>query len=275
MTKNKKLNPYNWLNILKYVPNSVIREAICIAVVKQKVCALQYIPKSQMTEAVCIAAIEKYVGAFKFLSNSLKTETVCLAAVKHDGFLIQYVPIPQKTEAVCLAAIKHDSFLLQYIPNSLKTETVCFVAVKQNGYALKYVPGLLKTETMCLAALNKTAGALKYVPENLKTKLSPTFTIRLTDDEIEIINTYVNGLKGLEIYEIMHGNLIDKSDKFTPNIVWIEEYIYWGTQIENIIFSEGNTKAELKIFSRHTFDGFGYTHNFSKENGKWMEILEE
>jgi hypothetical protein len=203
-----------------------------------------------------------------------------LSKIRNDPESFETVPEDLKSVEFCLTAVKNDSRAFPYVPDSLKTEVVCLAAVKQNGRMLEYVPDSLKTEAMCLAALNKTLKALKYVPENLKSKLIPIFTIRLNDDEIDIINVWAksfcdsNENKVMKINEIIWKEnkefLIDSSTQSKLiNISCIANSFY---AILSIKFSENNTKAILEYSAgAGPLGGIDWAVDFSKENNIWKE----
>jgi len=198
-----------------------------------------------------------------------------LRKIKNDSDLIESVPEKLLTETMCLAAVSKNGMALEYVPETFKTESICLAAVKNYGLALKFTPDSCRTETVCLAALNNKAGALKYVPEKLKAKLSKDFTISLTNDEIDIFNAFVNDCdETIKISEEIRGKLINKSEKFSPKIFWNEPTVYMHS-INDISFSEENTKAKVHIIFSHIFDGSIYTVYYSKENGKWKKCDEE
>jgi hypothetical protein len=208
-----------------------------------------------------------------------------LSKIRNDPESFKAVPEDLKSVEFCLTAVKNDSRAFPYVPDSLKTEAVCLAAVKDNGRALKFVPDSLKTEAMCLAALNKTLGSLKYVPENLKTKLRSKYTIRLTDDEIDIINVWAkdfcsrNVNKVMVINEIIQkGNkefLIDRfSQSKLKNISCIVDPFYPSypsCKISCIELSENNTKASMYYWLGPLFGVEGVSF-FSKENNIWKKI---
>jgi hypothetical protein len=149
---------------------------------------------------------------------------------------------------------------------------LCLIAVKGCGEALQFVPEALKTKDMCLAALNKTASALRFVPKILSRQLVKAFTIRLTNNEIKVINAFVKGsIEPFEMNELMHGKIIHKSAKFNRKIVWTNKRTYI-TSIGHIWFSENNKEAHFIKWISHGFDALGYTVKFIKKNGKWIRL---
>ena len=44
---------------LKFVPETIRTEAICLAAVKENGYSLQYVPEAMKTEALCLAAVEQ------------------------------------------------------------------------------------------------------------------------------------------------------------------------------------------------------------------------
>jgi hypothetical protein len=204
-----------------------------------------------------------------------------LSKIKNTPESFKAVPEHLKNVEFCLAAVKKNGPVLEYVPESLKTEAVCIAAVEDYGGALQYVPESLKTEAMCLAALNKTLRVLKYVPENLKVKLSSIFTIRLTKDEIDVINVWAKYLRDsnenevIEIRETIWKEnkefLIDSSTQSKLlNIRCIADAFY---AIEGRIeFSVNNTKAIL-YYSRGAgpLCGTGWKDSFSKEDNIWKK----
>jgi len=153
--------------------------------------------------------------------------------------------------------------------------------IKKDRSFFKHVPESPKTEAMCLAALNETTRTNKYVPENLKVKLIPIFSIRLTDDEINIINAWAkdlcdsNKVEIIEIDETIWKNgkkcLIDSfTQSKLKNISCIADSFL---DIESVEFSEKNTKAILNYAGgRGPLSDFGWAASFSKENSIWKQI---
>ena len=211
-----------------------------------------------------------------------------LSKIRNDPESFKAVPENLKSVEFCLTAVKNDSRAFPYVPDSLKTEAVCLAAVKDNGRALKFVPDSLKTEAMCLVALNNTLVAFKYVPESLKTKLRSKYTIRLTDDEVDIINVWAKDFCGsnenqvMVINEIIHKGdkefLIDSfSQSKLKNISCIIDPFYPSYPsytITCIEFSENNTKAAM-YYDNGGWLGFlsgvGWVSFFSKENNIWKK----
>jgi len=173
-----------------------------------------------------------------------------------------------------LSRIENSPKSFNAVPEELKSFEFCLAAVKQNGRMLEYVPDSLKTEAMCLVAFNETARALKYVPENLKVKLSPIFTIRLTNDEINIINIWAKSLCASNENEVLEINEIIRKegkeymiDSFTQykliNIICITDPFH---NILSIKLSEKNTKAILSCSNvRGPLCGGGFDTFFLKK----------
>jgi len=138
------------------------------------------------------------------------------------------------------------------------------------------VPEALKTEDMCIAAISQTTGALKYAPENLKAGLKSIFMIRLTNDEIDVINAWANGSGDRnEVIEI--NDTIWKEgktlfiDNFSQskliNVSCISDAFF---DISHIEFRDNNTKAILYYSEGVGFlSGSGWETHFSKENNIW------
>jgi hypothetical protein len=110
------------------------------------------------TEELCLAAVKQNVCALKWVKH--QDEGVCLAAVQQDGLALKWVNA--QTEAICLAAVQNYGGALEYVKK--QTEAICLAAVKYDGYALYYVKE--QTEEICLAAVQNDSGALQYVKDN-------------------------------------------------------------------------------------------------------------
>jgi hypothetical protein len=266
MKKNKKISYDFWLRKIKKDPKLFMD-----------------VPEEQKSAEFCFAAVKKNGLTFEYVPDSLKTAALCLAAVKSLHSWFHCVSDLQKTEAVCLSAVKDHGFILEYVPKSLRTESVCLAAVKDCDYALEFVPESLKNKVICLADLNESVWAQKYVPKNIKAQMIPTFTIRLTDDEIVIINIWAKNLcdsnkqEKMIINEKMQKNggefLIDShSQSKLINTICINDPSY---NILSIEFRERNTEAILDCSNvLGPLWGGGFYTIYSKEKNIWKHIGE-
>ena len=158
------------LRALRFLPEHLRTEAICLAAVGSNGWALQYVPEPLRTEAICLAAVASNGWALEYVPEPLCTEAICTIAVGRDGYALAYIPKPLRTEALCTAAVGKDGWVLNYVPEHLRTEAMCLDAVCRNGGALEYVPEPLRTKAMCTVAVGSSGMALRYVPENLRTE---------------------------------------------------------------------------------------------------------
>jgi len=179
------------------MPEELVTEEFCLAVVKKNGIMLQFVPEKLKTQAVCLAAVEELVYAFKHVPEKQMTEAVLLAALSHKGELgprgagtsevISNVPEKVMTAAFCLAAMKTGYFSPAQVPKKLwKDEAFCLAAVKQMAGALQYLPKKLITEAICIAAVEQDISALKYVPEKLKTE---ALCIAAAKQDISVLHT--------------------------------------------------------------------------------------
>ena len=264
---NYKLDPAYWLSRIHNSSES-----------------FKAVPEEIKTVEFYFKAVNKTAWALEYVPESLKTEAMCVSCVKRNALMLEYVPESFKTESMCHDAVKENSWTLKYVPEALKTESICLTAVKNNGRALEYVPESLKTEVICLAAVNETPEALKFVSEDLQVRLIPAYTIRLTDDEIDIINIWAKLICDNNNYETLEINeTIRKEDKvFLIDTISQSRLIYTRCvsdsyyRISHIEFSEKNTKANLYCaMGSGPFSGTGWIAIFSKENNIWKQTDEK
>ena len=146
-------------------------EKFYLMIVKQDGYSLKYVPEEMKTEEMCLEAVKQDGYMIQFVPEEMITDDLCLIAVKQYGYMIQFVPEEMKTEDLCLIAAKRNGHALKYIPDKMKTYELCLIAVKQDGYTLEFIPDKIKTEEMCLIAVKQNGYALEYVPEEIKEKI--------------------------------------------------------------------------------------------------------
>lgn len=152
---------------LKYVPEEFKNtEEICYIGVKYgRDDVLKYVPEKLRTEEICLLSFTKLRSNLFYFPQNFITENVCLEYINNcTGCRGECLTRVKKTYNVCLAAVKHRGISLKYVPEELKTADLCLTAVTDNGFALKYVPEELKTLDLCLLNVNIFRDAFKFIP---------------------------------------------------------------------------------------------------------------
>ena len=267
MAKNKLINLFHWLYNIKWLSK-----------IKKEPLELKSVQDSLITESFYIEKVKHNGFALESVPDSIKTKMVCLAAVNQDSLALKYVPDSKMTKSLCLTAVKKSWLALKYVPESLKTKKMCIVAIKKSWLAFKYFPTRLKiSDALIYTVIRKEEDSFAFndIPKNFK-KSGKTFIIRLTDDEIDIINVWANNRM----------NDIDKT-------IWVEKKgkrflidTYTQSKLKNIKFTDdpyygiSRPKFNKKITEAVMYysegagalSGYWYVAIFSKENNIWKQI---
>ena len=177
-------------DLIRYVKESVLTEALCLLAVGINGNVLMYIPENMRTQVICGAAFENDKWSIAHIPTEFITNEMVIDAVRESGFILQYIPnnlksyeackialqdncrglsyLPERIwdKALALIAIANDNWgmVLDKIPEELRDYEVCFNAVSKRGDEIRYVPEQLKTYELCLAAVKKSYGIVEDIP---------------------------------------------------------------------------------------------------------------
>lgn len=126
--------------ILKYIPISKLNNDLILASIDQySRCSLKYVPNDMFTDELCLNIVKCNGKALKYIPIDKRTEKVIFQAVSNNGYALQYVPTEQMTDDIILAAVKRHGEFLQFVPTEKQTSKICREAVLSYCDAIKYI----------------------------------------------------------------------------------------------------------------------------------------
>ena len=126
--------------------------------------ALRYVPESLMNEAVVSKAVESDGEALQYVPESLMNEAVVSKAVESDGYALRYVPESLMNEAVVSKAVERNGEALQYVLNkSLFIKIAAKFGIRIN------IKDPLEKASKAYAAYCKQAGGITFDGKPLPT----------------------------------------------------------------------------------------------------------
>ena len=104
---------------LRFVPDAVRSESVCLAAVRENGLALRFVPDAVRTPAVCMAAVQDNGRALCLVPEALRTEDLCREALRQSEHVRG--DVPERLRAVLADAVREASYDRAWLGPSMWT----------------------------------------------------------------------------------------------------------------------------------------------------------
>ena len=147
---------------LRYIPQEMLSEELCLDVVKRNGHVLKYIPQHLQTEEMCIEALTNDFHALKYIhehTENITNEAIKIFRSDPIKHVYDFKHLKFQPEDLCWLLINHDVECIMHIPNP--TEEMCMFCIEKECNVLRYIKN--KTDKICFKALEINCDTITYI----------------------------------------------------------------------------------------------------------------